>query len=67
VKEAGNLAAGQKFDDQLIEKVSQLAADAARPISDIRGTASYRKILVSVNTCRALSAARTWAQKGGNQ
>ncbi len=67
VKEAGNIAAGQELDDQLIVKISELAAEEASPISDIRATASYRKTLVAVNTRRALTAARTWVQKGGNQ
>lgn len=65
-REAENLAAGQELDDQLIEKISHMAADEARPITDIRATASYRKTLVSVNTRRVLMAARSWAQKGGN-
>ena len=65
-REAENLAAGRELDDQLIEKVSHMAADEARPITDIRATASYRKTLVSVNTRRVLMAARSWAQKGGN-
>jgi aerobic carbon-monoxide dehydrogenase medium subunit len=64
--EAEKLAAGQELDDQLIEKISLMAAEEARPISDIRGTASYRKTLVSANTRRVLVAARTWAQEGGN-
>ncbi len=65
-RKAENLAAGQELDDQLIEKISHMAADEARPITDIRATASYRKTLVSVNTRRVLMAARSWAQKGGN-
>ena len=66
-REAENLAADKELDDHLIEKVSQVAADEAHPITDVRATASYRKTLISVNTRRVLVSARSWAQKGGNQ
>lgn len=64
-KKTEALAAGQKLEDDLIEKVSQKAAAEARPITDVRATASYRKTLVGVSAKRALLAARDWARKGG--
>jgi len=59
------LATGQKLTDDLIEKIAQKAAGEARPIRDVRSTASYRRTMVAVNTKRALAAARDWARKGG--
>ncbi len=40
----------------LLEEAGRLAASDARPISDTRGTAEYRRTLVSVLTARALAA-----------
>jgi carbon-monoxide dehydrogenase medium subunit len=65
-RQSERLAVGQKLDDALIEKVSAMAAEESRPITDIRSAASYRKTLVAVSTRRALEAARTWAQQGGS-
>lgn len=64
-KEAEKMAVGLKLDNDLIMKVSQMASDEARPISDVRSSAEYRRILVRGLTKRALMAARSWAQKGG--
>ena len=60
-------ATGQRLDDELIEKVSQMASEEARPISDVRSTASYRRTLVAVLTRKTLLAARSWAEKGGRR
>lgn len=45
------------INDTLIEKAVQLARAAAKPISDMRGTAEYRKHLVGVLVRRALTGA----------
>jgi carbon-monoxide dehydrogenase medium subunit len=66
-KESERRVVGCKLDDELIMKVSQMASEEARPISDVRSTAEYRRTLVRVLTQRALLAARSWAQKGGNR
>ena len=65
-RQSERLAVGLKLDDALIQKVSTMAAEESRPITDIRSAASYRKTLVAVSTRRALEAARTWAQQGGS-
>jgi carbon-monoxide dehydrogenase medium subunit len=57
VREAGDYLAGRSISDEAIERAGQLAADAARPISDMRGTTAQRKHLAAVLTRRALHRA----------
>lgn len=64
-RESERMAAGHRLDDELIQKVSQMASEEARPISDVRSTASYRRVLVTALTQKALMAARSWAEQGG--
>ena len=64
---AERLMVGSRLDDELIDKVSQVASEEARPISDVRSTASYRRTMVAVLTRRALLAAQSWIKKGGNR
>jgi carbon-monoxide dehydrogenase medium subunit len=45
---------GKVIGEQFIKKAAQTAAEEAKPISDIRGSASYRKQMVKVLTERAL-------------
>ena len=47
---------GEAPSSALIEEAGRLAAGDARPISDTRGSAEYRRILVSILTTRALAA-----------
>jgi carbon-monoxide dehydrogenase medium subunit len=61
---AESMALGTKLDNELIETIAQIASEEAQPISDVRSTASYRRIMVRVLTRRALLAAKSWAQKG---
>jgi len=65
--ESERMAAGKGLDDELIEAVSQKAPEEARPISDVRSSAEYRRTLVRVLTRRALLAARAWAKKGDDR
>lgn len=48
---------GQALTPQKIEEAATLAVDAARPISDQRGSAEFRRHLVRVLTRRTLTAA----------
>ena len=57
VREAGDALAGQPVSDEAIARAADLARDAARPISDMRGTAEYRKHLTSVLTRRVVEGA----------
>ncbi len=50
------LLTGQKATPELIEKAAATAADEARPISDIRGSAEYRHELVKILTRRTLES-----------
>jgi len=57
VREAGGALAGQAVSDESIQKASEIAQAAARPISDMRGTAEYRTHLTGVLTRRVLNGA----------
>ena len=57
VREAGEALAGQPVSDEAIRRAADIARDAARPISDMRGTAEYRKHLTSVLTRRVVEGA----------
>ena len=45
---------GKEINDENIEKAGELAKDATKPISDMRGTAEYRQHLCTVLTKRSL-------------
>jgi carbon-monoxide dehydrogenase medium subunit len=55
---------GQKPDDTAIRKAAQLAAEAAQPSSDQRGSEDYKRSLVKTLTVRALRKAVERAQGG---
>ena len=65
VKEAGDALAGKPATDESIRVASQLASDAAKPITDMRGTIEFRKHLCEVLTRRALHTAIERAKESG--
>jgi CO/xanthine dehydrogenase FAD-binding subunit len=57
VRAAGEWIAGKPVNQESINFAAGLARDAARPITDMRGTADYRRHLCAVLTRRALETA----------
>lgn len=49
---------GQVLHDAVIQEAAELAAQEAKPIDDIRGTADYRREMVRVCVTRAMRAIR---------
>lgn len=65
VSEAEVSLAGQPPSEEAFERASALAASAARPISDVRGSAAFRRHLVGVMTVRCLRQAVERARSQG--
>jgi aerobic carbon-monoxide dehydrogenase medium subunit len=59
------LLRGQRLDDELLQQAARVAAQEARPIDDIRGTAQHRLAIVASLTRRTLQHAVRMAQGGG--
>jgi carbon-monoxide dehydrogenase medium subunit len=57
VREAGDALAGRAVSAASLAEATELACRAARPITDMRGTADYRRHLCGVLTRRALESA----------
>jgi len=54
--EAEEFITGKTLTDDVIIKTAKLCAERASPISDIRGSAAYRKKMLEVITSRSLNA-----------
>ncbi len=62
-KDAQEFLTGKELNDEVILFASRLAMNSALPISDIRGSAAYRKTMVKVLTKRALKALKEVEQQ----
>ena len=54
---------GKLLDDILIQEASKLVAEAAHPITDVRGSAEYRDYMVGVIAKRTLTAIKDGVDK----
>ncbi len=52
---------GKEITDETLAEAGRLAAEDASPISDVRATREYRKLMVEVLTTRALKEASSFA------
>jgi CO/xanthine dehydrogenase FAD-binding subunit len=64
VREAGDALAGQPVNDASIARAADIARASVKPITDMRGTADYRRHICGVLTRRALEAAVQRAREG---
>ena len=58
------LLQGKRLDEPAIKRAAELAAQAAQPSADLRGSAEYKKDLIRVLTARALRKA---AERAGQR
>jgi len=56
-KSAEAILNSQKLSDSLIEKAAQAALDESRPRDDARGSAKYKKSIITVLVARAIKQA----------
>jgi CO/xanthine dehydrogenase FAD-binding subunit len=64
VREAGDALVGHPVNEASIAAAGEIARKTAEPITDMRGTAEYRRHLCAVLTRRALDAAVKRAREG---
>lgn len=55
-QEAENFLVGKQLDEAVIAEAAKLTSGAARPISDLRGSAEYRDYMIGVIARRAITA-----------
>lgn len=66
-REAERALAGSELSEEVIEAAARGAAEAAKPISDVRASADYRREMVRVLARRTLLRCLEAAQAGGTQ
>jgi carbon-monoxide dehydrogenase medium subunit len=57
VQKAEEILLGNPIDDTQIEKASKIAAEEAKPISDVRASDTYRREMIEVLTRKAIREA----------
>ena len=62
-KKAEEMLRGSNLEEDSIEKAAWVAVEEARPISDVRGSAEYRKHILKVLTKQAILAAMEQVRK----
>jgi len=65
VESAGAELVGQSADEEAFRRAADAAREAAEPISDVRGSADFRRELVGVLTRRVLTSACRRAREAG--
>jgi len=63
--EAESFLAGKELTEEIIVSAAELAAKAARPIDDMRGSAAYRREMVRVLTLRGLRTIADGREQAG--
>ena len=58
---AENVVRGKRLSEEVLVEAGRLAAEATSPISDVRSSADYRRIMTDVLTQRALRQASAHA------
>jgi xanthine dehydrogenase iron-sulfur cluster and FAD-binding subunit A len=64
-REAEQALLGQPLSEEVMAAAAVAAVKAARPISDVRGSAGYRNTMVRVTTLRALRALASGQEQAG--
>jgi carbon-monoxide dehydrogenase medium subunit len=63
--QAESYLAGKALSGEVIQQAADLAAEAARPIDDLRGSAAYRREMVRTGTRRALGQLLAGSERSG--
>lgn len=64
-QETEEFLAGQRLDEEIIRQAADLAVRAAKPISDVRGSAGYRQRIVRIITQRGLRSIANRTERQG--
>ncbi|MFQ6014583.1 MAG: FAD binding domain-containing protein [Anaerolineae bacterium] len=66
VRRAEELLRGQPVGEGLLDRAAQMASEEASPISDVRGSAQYRREMIKVMTRQAINQALVVANRQHN-
>ena len=64
VPDAGEYLAGRALDVKSIEEAARISTEHAKPITDHRGSAEYRKTMIEILVKRVLNMSRERAVSG---